>query len=55
MARIIFPNRRILFGFMNSKRFFFEGRLIGELLMPNGERTDVLSFAALKDRADTAR
>jgi RimJ/RimL family protein N-acetyltransferase len=55
VARIIPTNRRILFGFMNSKRFFFEGRLIGELLTPNGERTDVLSFAALKDRPAAAR
>jgi RimJ/RimL family protein N-acetyltransferase len=49
-ARIIPANKRILFNFMNSKRFFFEGKLIGELRAPNGERQDVLSFAALKGR-----
>lgn len=47
-VRILPSNRRILFNFMNSRRFFYEGRLTSEVRDLAGARHDVLCFAALK-------
>ncbi|HEY4254062.1 MAG TPA: GNAT family N-acetyltransferase [Roseomonas sp.] len=47
-ARILARNHRMLFNFKSSPSFYFEARLKDECLAPNGDRVDILVFAALK-------
>lgn len=50
-ARVLAKNRRIVFNFANSSMFQLEGTLRQEILAPNGERHDILTFACLKNPA----
>ncbi|WP_205746385.1 GNAT family N-acetyltransferase [Dyella amyloliquefaciens] len=48
-ARILAKNQHMLFNFIDNTRFVWEAKLQRECLAANGERLDVLVFAAHRD------
>jgi len=49
VARVLASNRAMLFNFVDNSRFFFEAKLRQECIGQDGERQDVLVFAAFRE------